>query len=98
MTIKATIRSATAKWQIIRLTLDRRWRRDRKSVMTTDKLPPAAMTNSTQYTIITAIVESVYPENNMQMKINHFHCVYLFSLALLEPASQSAICCLVFET
>lgn len=41
---KATIKSATAKWQIIKLMRDRRCLFDRNNVMITDKFPPPAIT------------------------------------------------------
>lgn len=59
----ATIKSATAKWQIIRLIRDLRCLLDRKSVMITDKFPAAAITNITQYAKTTGTAASVKPEN-----------------------------------
>lgn len=45
----ATIKSATAKWHIIKLILERRWRFDRNRVIITERFPAAAITNITQY-------------------------------------------------
>lgn len=57
--MSATIKSATAKLKIIKLTRDRLCRFDLNKVTTTEMLPPPAIINSIQYAIITGIVDSV---------------------------------------